>query len=115
VFLGALPVEKAIDDRFLGLADSLQVDMIAAQSAPGADRLWRPDDSSVNCLQHARFAIIEDDLRDLRAARSDIEPFISQLPDHEKADSEAALIVSHPQLQVADLSKFRSVLEIMGH
>ena len=115
VFPGSLQMEKAIDERFLELADSLQVDMIAGQSAPGAEKLWRPDDSSANCLQQARFAIIEDDLRDLRVVRSHIEPFISQLPDQEKEDSGATLIVNHPQLQVADLSKFRSVLEIMGH
>ena len=115
VCLGGLYMEKAIDHRFLELADSLEVDMIAGQTAPGADKLWRPDDSSANCQRQARFAIIEDDLRDMRAVRSDIEPFISQLPDQEKADSDAALIVSHPQLQAADLSRFRSVLEIMGH
>ncbi len=115
VFLGGLHMGKAIDDRFFELADSLEVDMIAGQSAPEAEKLWRPDDSSANCLQQARFAIIEHDLRDLRVVRSDIGPFISQLPDQEKEDSGAALIVSHPQLQVADLSKFRSVLEIMGH
>ena len=115
VFLGGAQVEKAIDERFLKLADSLEVHLIAAQSAPGADKLWRPDGASANCQRQARFAIIEDDLRDMRAVRSDIEPFISQLPDQEKADSDAALIVSHPQLQAADLSRFRSVLEIMGH
>lgn len=87
--------------------------MIAGQPVPGAKKLWRPGDTLENPQQRARFAIIEDDLRDLRAVRSFIEPFISQLQDEE--DSGASLIVSHPQLQVADLSKFRSVLEIMGH
>ena len=74
-----------------------------------------PGDSREKPQQRARFAIIEDDLRDLRAVRSSIEPFISQLQDQGKEDGGASLIVSHPKLQVADLSKFRSVLEIMGH
>ena len=113
VFPGGLQMEKAIDERFLALADSLEVDMIAGQPVPGAKKLWRPGDTLENRQQRARFAIIEDDLRDLRAVRSFIEPFISQLQDEE--DSGASLIVSHPQLQVADLSKFRSVLEIIGH
>jgi hypothetical protein len=115
VFSGALQMEKAIDERFLELADSLEVDMIAGQSVPGAEKLWRPGDSRDNRQQPARFAIIEDDLRDLREVRSSIEPFISQLQDQDEEGSGASLIVSHPQLQVADLSKFRSVLEIMGH
>jgi hypothetical protein len=115
VFPGGLQVDKAIDERFLELADSLEVDMIAGQSVPGAEKLWRPGDSGEKPQQRARFAIIEDDLRDLRAVRSSIEPFISQLQDQGKEDGGASLIVSHPKLQVADLSKFRSVLEIMGH
>ena len=113
VFPGGLQMEKPIDERFLMLADALEVDMIAGQPVPGAKKLWRPGDTLENPQQRARFAIIEDDLRDLRTVRSFIEPFISQLQDEE--DSAASLIVSHPQLQVADLSKFRSVLEIMGH
>lgn len=113
VFPGGLQMEKPIDERFLMLADALEVDMIAGQPVPGAKKLWRPGDTLENPQQRARFAIIEDDLRDLRAVRSFIEPFISQLQDEE--DSAASLIVSHPQLQVADLSKLRSVLEIMGH
>ncbi len=118
VFPGNGQVEKAIDDRYIELAEKLQVDLIAGQSEPGAEKLWCSADASKSGQQKARFAILQDDLLDLRAVRSHIEPFIAQLQDENEDSTEettAALIVSHPQLQVADLSKLRSMLEIMGH
>lgn len=107
--------KRAVDDRFMELADSLYVDMISAQTVSGAERLWYPAESSADCQQQLRFAIIEDDLRDLRAFRSKIEPFTSQLQAQRPVEKEGVLIVSHPHLQAADLGKLRSVLEIMGH
>ena len=115
VFPDVLRMNKALDDRFLVLADSLEVEVIGGQSVPGAAKVWRPGNTLVNGQQQARFAIIEDDLRDLRAVRSKIEPFTRQLQDQRLDKKGATLIVSHPQLQAADLGKLRSVLEIMGH
>lgn len=58
------------------------------------------------------FALIEDDLTDLRSSRVRVEQFATQLDINSE---EATLIISHPQLQVANLSKFRAMLEIMGY
>ncbi|MBT8132926.1 MAG: hypothetical protein KJO03_00355 [Gammaproteobacteria bacterium] len=115
VFPGGGQVEKVMDERFIELADSLQVDMIEGQSESGSDKLWCSAGSSKDARQQVRFALLEDDLRDLRAVRPRIEPFISQLQDLSEEDASVVMIVSHPQLQAADLGKFRSMLEIMGH
>jgi hypothetical protein len=116
---GSGRLEKAIDDRYIELADMLQVNLIADQPGPGAEKLWCSADASKNGQQKkVRLAILQDDLRDLRAVRSHIEPFIAQFQDENEDSTEeaaAALIVRHPQLQAADLSKLRSMLEIMGH
>jgi len=115
VLPGGQQAKRAVDDRFIELADSLGVDMISAQTVPGAEKLWYPAGSSADCQQQLRFAIIEDDLRDLRALRSKIEPFTRQLQAQRLDEKGGVLIVSHPKLQAADLGKLRSVLEIMGH
>jgi len=115
VFKGGLQMKSAVDDRFIELADSLDVAIFGAQTVPGAEKIWCPGVSSTEGAHQARFSIIEDDLRDLRAVRSKIEPFTRQLQDQGPDKKGATLIVSHPQLQAADLGKLRSVLEIMGH
>jgi len=65
------------------------------------------------------FALIENDLSDLRLARTMLENVVRQSGNNkqwqEKYNGKSTIIVNHPQLKANDLSKFRSVLEIMGY
>lgn len=85
-------------------------------------------DRSVNYFQDARkslssFALLEDDLLDLREVRKMVEDF-SEYSRNKRSeinskklssDSEQmTIIVNHPAISASDLLKFRSVLEIMG-
>ncbi len=103
---------EAISRSFVELADSLEVDLLGelSDSTLRAERqkIWRPDGP----VSASHFALIEDDLLDLRAARALLERFTAQMED---TPVEATIIVTHPQLQAANLSKFRSMLEIMGY
>ena len=69
-------------------------------------KIWRQNNN-----QFSSFAYIEYDLTDLRQARGLVEEYIGSGGN----ESQAAIIVSHKQLQAGDLTKFRSVLEIMGY
>lgn len=80
---------------FIELASSLQVEVFDLAAG-------KPD-----------FLLLEDDLSDLRASRVAVEQFVAQTED--KASDEATIIVDHAQLPAANLSKFRSMLEIMGY
>jgi len=44
-----------------------------------------------------------------------VEQFAAQINDNEMNESEATIIVNHTQLQAGNLSKFRSVLDVMGY
>jgi len=59
------------------------------------------------------FLLLEDDLSDLRASRAAVEQFVARAEDN--ASDEATIIVDHAQLQAGNLSKCRSMLEIMGY
>jgi len=82
---------------FIELAGSLQVEVFD----PAAGK---PD-----------FLLLEDDLSDLRASGAAVEQFAAQTEDNRSSSSEATIIVDHAQLPAANLSKFRSMLEIMGY
>ncbi len=85
-------------------------------------------DRSVNYFQDAgkslsSFALLENDLLDLRAVRKMVEGFVESsrikrseidISDLSSGSDPAAIIVNHPTLSASDLLKFRSVLEIMG-
>jgi len=61
------------------------------------------------------FVFIEDELLDLRAAKTKIEQLIAQINGVETKESRVNIIVNHPQLQAENLTKFRTVLDIMGY
>ena len=67
--------------------------------------VWRVDRP-----EPSNFAFIENDLTDLRLVKTMVEDFVSQLEN-----KPATIIVDHPGLQASDLSKCRSMLEIMGY
>jgi len=71
--------------------------------------LWQQADPCVSDL-----ALIKDNLKDLRLSREQFEKFIQSYSLSPTGD-EVNLFVTHPQLQAHDLSKFRSVLELMGY
>jgi hypothetical protein len=118
VFLDEQKMSEAVKRQFDVLVDRLELEVIGYGYAPGAQMIWRsgsypaempelPPDSS--------FAFIEDELLDMRSARALIQPFTERLSDAVAESATAAMIIHHPQLQAANLAKFRSVLEIMGH
>ena len=107
--------------QFASLIESLGVDVFG----PGAmfdqammDRggaIWHKPGDYLN----SRFACIDEDINDMRAARTIVEAFVQQLPADKrtgKSDklNEASLIVADPGLEAETLSKLRSVVEIMG-
>lgn len=98
---------ESIKRQFYSLADSLMVDTFGLEgvSASTHTNVWRvdrPDPSN--------FAFIENDLTDLRLIKTMVEDFVSQ-----SENKPATIIVSHPGLQASNLSKCRSMLEIMGY
>jgi uncharacterized protein YecE (DUF72 family) len=98
--------------RFNALIEFLQVAVFGSPVLPGvrAKHIWRVEDP-----QTASFAWIENDLTDLRSARKIVDDFVSGPLDQASAMSNATIIVDHPALQANDLSKFRSLIEIMGY
>ena len=73
----------------------------------GSNGIWRQDKH-----QSSSFVYIENELTNLRQARSIVDEYASSCIDDE---SQATIIVHHERLQASDLAKFRSVLEIMGY
>ena len=59
--------------------------------------------------------LLNGELKDLRQARAQIEPFLQQLENRPQAEAPAAIFVRHPKLQAADLGRFRAMLEVMGY
>jgi hypothetical protein len=96
------PMSEAVNKPFVELADSLGLESIDALS------------------DSAHFILIEDELLDLRAARTTVEQFVARSNAVEINEAEinktgAAIIVKHPKLQAENLRKFRTVLDIMGY
>jgi hypothetical protein len=109
-------VSDVTGEPFVELAESLGVELLGALPGAGqrvaTEKIWRPETQ----VTGACFALIEDDLSDLRAARLMVEQFVAQLDGVAKDGiDELTIIIDHPQLQAANLSKFRSMLEIMGY
>ncbi len=88
------PMPESVKQAFVELAASLQLELIDV------------------AVDDGRFLLLEDNLSDLRAIRATVEQFAAQRDD---ARFESTIIVNHAQLQAGDLSKFRSMLEIMGY
>ena len=90
----APPMPASVKQTFVELAASLQLALIDVAT------------------DATRFLLLEDDLSGLRAIRATVEQFAAQRDD---VLAESTIIVNHAQLQAGDLSKFRSMLEIMGY
>jgi hypothetical protein len=103
---------EAVKDQFAALIEILEVDVFGQVSLPGLKKkaVWQVDKP-----QSSNFAWLENDLRDLKEARKIIENFVAVSHDDRPMSSQAAVIVHHPHLQAGDLSKFRSLIEIMGY
>jgi hypothetical protein len=118
-------MSASVKNQFYTLIDLLRVDVFASGALLDSNTggIWRQDCGQQEKMVSSSFGFIENDLSDLRAARALIENFAAQLenadeqPENqpEKQSGEAAIIVFAPQLQANDLSRFRSVLEIMGY
>ena len=106
------PVKK----DFLDMIDLFGVDVCSAgdwfDSQPDSrvGGIWR----DTGC-EASNFALIENDLTNLRVVRVLVEQFVAALESGEKNPEVATIIVNHPQLQADDLSKFRAVLDLMGY
>jgi len=117
-------ISGSVKSQLYSLVDSLGVDVFGLDTLIGAhtdlrtENIWRPDVQQEN-QRSSSFAYIENDLSDLRLVRKITEEFAAQLENieqqPEKHNGQATIIVDHPQLQASDLSKFRSLLEIMGY
>jgi len=100
-------MSEAVKKPFVELADSLGLALIDATS------------------DSARFIFIENELLDLRSARTMVEQSIIRKnaigmdTDRMKGAGinkvDTTVIVKHPQLQAANLRRFRTVLDIMGY
>ena len=98
---------EPIKRQFYSLADSMMIDAFDLEgvSASVHSNVWRVDRP-----EPSNFAFIENDLTDLRLVKTMVEDFVSQ-----SENKPATIIVDHPGLQASDLSKCRSMLEIMGY
>lgn len=74
------------------------------------------DSSGQECWLHNKksssLAIVDNDLTDLRAAKAITENIMAQRLD--SVSESVTMIIKHENLKAENLSKFRSVLEIMG-
>ena len=107
--------------QFASLIESLGIDVFGAGAVfdqvmlDRGGAIWqKPGDS-----HNSRFACVDDDISDMRAARTIVEAFVQQFPSAEDTGesdevSEATLIVANPGLEAETLGKLRSVVEIMG-
>lgn len=94
----------ALKNQLIKLADSMDIEVLG--------------EGSGRATKSPRFTFFEDELRDLRAARIFVDQFAAQLAEQQDdgdSAADAVIIVKHPQLQAENLSKFKSVLEIMGY
>jgi len=110
-----LYVSDIIKKQFITLADSIEVEVFGGIFGSEGQNIWRSDrqcSSSHKKPQFSHFAFIEDDLSDLRSTRACVERYATLMNDTE---AEANIIVNHPQLQAGNLSRFRSILDIMGY
>lgn len=110
------PMSQQIKKDFVDMIDLLGVDVCCAgdwlDSLPDnrVNGIWRNTGSEAS-----NFAVIENDLTDLRVVRVLVEQFVAALESRGETLEVATMIVDHPQLQADDLSKLRAVLNLMGY
>jgi len=109
-------IPKPFKAQFINLIERLDIEVYSNAESFSLDaaiqvkKIWREGSEVVSNL-----AFIENDLKDLRAARKIVERFVTMLERENPAQENATIIVDHPKLQPDDLSNFRAVLEIMGY
>lgn len=107
---------ELLQDKLCELADSLKVNVFADSKSVDCDLdlpirdIWRQKNQHYSDL-----ALVDNDLTDLRLARTIVDDFMSQTADIEQKGRKATIIASHPGLQASDLSQFRAMLEVMGY
>jgi len=118
--------------QMIFLAESLDVELVGINLSSGGRALWLPDDSQTGAepraQQFSKIACIKNELNDLREVRAVFEVFISQISlyqphagveiegmQNSNESDKACIIVDHPQLQVINISRARSLLELMGY
>ena len=108
VFLDDMQViPESTKSQLITMLDLLDLDIFGPGFAAKARPVWREEKP-----EQSSFAFYKNDLSDLRSARLMIEKFVSNF---KSTSQSATIIVDHPQLQAEDLSKFCTVLEIMGY
>jgi Protein of unknown function DUF72 len=105
-----LQANRSAKEKFTSVIDVLGVEVL--ESVPAFDSAGKKIAQSDNPFLSS-LVIIENDLSDLRAARTVVENIVVQYPDVHS--TEITIIFDHPKLKAENLSKFRSVLEIMGY
>ena len=105
-----LQANRSAKEKFTSVIDALGVEVF--ESTPAFDSAGQKTGQSDNPFSSS-LVIVENDLSDLRVARTVVENIVAQWPDVHS--SEITIIFNHPELKAEDLSKFRSVLEIMGY
>ena len=79
-------VSGEVKKQFIKLVDALGVEVFGGVSVPETRKIWRPDRLHTGAHEmpgFSRFAFIEDDLSDLRSARSIVEQFAAQIKDED--------------------------------
>ena len=105
-----LQANRSARVKFTSVIDALGLEVF--ESIPVFDSAGQKIAKSDNPFSSS-LVIIDNDLSDLRAARTVVENIVAQWPDVQSR--EITIIFKHPELKAENLSKFRSVLEIMGY
>ena len=105
-----LQENRSVKEEFTPVIDALGVavfDLIPAFDSAG-QKIAQSDNPFSSSL-----VIVENDLSDLRVARTVVENIVVQWPGEQSRGM--TIIFKHPELKAVNLSKFRTVLEIMGY
>ena len=105
-----LQANRSAKEKFTSVIDALGVEVF--ESVPVFNSAGQKIAQSENPFSSS-LMIIENDLSDLRAVRTIVENIVAQWPDVHC--TEITIIANYPKLKAENLSKFRSVLEIMGY
>ncbi len=105
-----LQANRSAKEKFTSVIDALGVEVF--ESVPVFNSTGEQVRLSDNPFSSS-LVIVENDLSDLRAARTVVENIIAQWSDAHSR--ELTIIFNYSKLKAENLSKFRSVLEIMGY
>ena len=105
-----LQAKRSVKEEFTPVIDALGVEVF--ESVPVFDSMGQQVRQLDNPFSSS-LMILENDLSDLRAARTAVENIAAQWSDEQSR--EITMIFNQPNLKAENLGKFRSVLEIMGY